>query len=337
MTAHAVRRISWALGLLGLGCGLSVLGAAARAPGAAPDQTTPVAWDSTVRLPLALLRGQRAAPTPVTAQPADTPSATASPTASVTPTETPGLAGPDLVVSWMTISMEDVRCYYLQPLGVLLEIANVGRGDAGHFVVQVNAEQRAVPGGLAAGRSLHLWFTGRGQSPSGETSAVVDSTGVVVESREDNNERREWLPPATPPVYCAPATAGPDPPDLAVVGMSIGMEDTACWYSQPLGTMLVFENRGAGAAGPFVVSVNDEFRAYPAGLAAGARGSLWFAHYRSGETVAVLDTTNTALETDEENNRRAEPLPIPTPPPACPSPTPAEARLPLARAVTPTA
>lgn len=137
----------------------------------------------------------------------------------------------------------------------------------------------------------------------------------------------------TPTVTPSATTAGPTPdvtdtpgtgyPDLTVGRVHIGMEDTRCYYGQPLGTGIEVRNIGTGAAGPFVVEVNEERRAIPDGIAPGESRELWFAAYRYGaDTVAVVDVTDAVSESDEDNNSHSGPVPIPTPPMPCPTPTP---------------
>ena len=241
----------------------------------------------------------------------------------VTATDRPA-AAPDLTIVRMWHSFEDESCTYGQPLGVFVEVANIGDGGAGPFVVLVNAKPRAVPGGLAANRSVVVWVPPTAMPSGGGTLAIVDRTNVVKESREDNNRLSELLPVPTPPRDCATPTPASSRPDLAIRWASIALEDGGCWYGQPLGTWIGFENRGSGGTGPFVVRVNEDLRAYPAGLAPGKEGRLWLATNRElgeGETVAMVDASSVVIESDEQNNRYGEILPLPTRPGACPAPT----------------
>ena len=124
-------------------------------------------------------------------------------------------------------------------------------------------------------------------------------------------------PGRTPEVTSTPI---PGYADLAIGSVTIAMEDSRCYYGQPLGTLLRVDNVGAGAAASFVVEANGVRQAVPFGLAPGGWRDVWFPGYDGGNTVAIVDVTGAVAESNEDNNRHGGPVPIPTPPPSCPAP-----------------
>ncbi len=245
---------------------------------------------------------------------------------------------PDLVVQSMRVELETGgSCNYSSTrLGVRVVIANIGTAAAGPFVVEVNGARQTVSAGLAAGRTVSLWFPGFVYS--GLNITTVDVTNLVVESNEQNNTRSERLPIPTLPPTCTPtptatstptATRTPTPPpgtnlpDLVVQSMRVELETGgSCNFSSTqLGVRVVIANIGTAAAGPFVVEVNGARQTVSAGLAAGRTVSLWFPGYVFGLNTATVDVTNLVVESNEQNNTRSEQLPIPTLPPTC-TPTP---------------
>ena len=138
-----------------------------------------------------------------------TPTATLTPTEMVvlppTPTPTPTLSPlPDLALRAVTIQFETVGpCYEPgAPLGIRVEIENIGAADAGPFIVEVNGVQRLVPEGLLAGRMISLWFA-EYRYPDAN-SVLIDATAMVQESDEGNNNLSQPLPIPTPPPVCSP-------------------------------------------------------------------------------------------------------------------------------------
>ena len=152
------------------------------------------------------------APVTPTSTPTTGPTRTPTPGPTLTATITPTASGPlpDLVVQSMAIGLEQAGCLPPggAPLGVRVTVRNQGAAAAGSFAVDVNGARKTVSGGLAAGASTSLWFSGY-TNPS---SATVDSTFLVAESNESNNQLTQMLPVPTPPPSCTAtptATGGP--------------------------------------------------------------------------------------------------------------------------------
>jgi hypothetical protein len=133
----------------------------------------------------------------------------AGPTATPATTELPVTRQPqpDLVLARTQIELESGgACDYASTqLGVRVWVENVGGADAGPFVVEVNGAEQMVPGGLASGQSIDLWFTGYVQN--GENVLSVDATSQVQESDEYNNTLAQRLPVPTLPPTCTPPTS----------------------------------------------------------------------------------------------------------------------------------
>ncbi len=127
----------------------------------------------------------------VTNTPTDTPTTTRS------KTPTSGVL-PDLIISSVDYTSPgyDGQCLsggYNPRLRV--KVSNIGIGDAGPFVVDVNGTQLSV-GGLAAGEDLILWF-----NRTGNLTITADINNSVVESNENNNVQTYNSPtPSRPPV-----------------------------------------------------------------------------------------------------------------------------------------
>ena len=117
-------------------------------------------------------------------------------------TATPGGPLPDLVVRGMQITLETGgACDFTSTtLGVRVFMENVGEGDAGPFVVEVNGDQQTVAAGLAAGMTDSLWFSGFVYM--GENSATVDVTDAVIEEDETNNTLTQFVAVPTLPLPC---------------------------------------------------------------------------------------------------------------------------------------
>lgn len=126
------------------------------------------------------------------------------PTPISTPTPTVGTAAPDLTIGWMSVQLETGgSCAFTSTaLGISVSVENIGTGDAGSFVVEVNGERQIVTAGLAAGESIRLWFGGFVAFDN--NVAVVDVTNLVAERNEENNRREERLPIPTLPATCTP-------------------------------------------------------------------------------------------------------------------------------------
>ena len=112
---------------------------------------------------------------------------------------------PDLVIRGARIELETGgACDYTSTqLGVRLIVENAGPVVAGPFQVEVNGQRQQVPGGLAAGESVSLWFAGYGA----QNTIFVDAASQVQESDEENNHLSQPLPVPTLP---APCTATPE-------------------------------------------------------------------------------------------------------------------------------
>ena len=124
-----------------------------------------------------------------------TPSITPSPTFTRTPTTT---TRPDLTITDMRIELQNTNCLQPgDPLGVRVWIANNGSIAASTFVVQVNGVKQSV-NGLGAGDAKSLFFAGY----SNPVTAIVDATGVIAESNENNNSVTQNVPVPTPPLPC---------------------------------------------------------------------------------------------------------------------------------------
>ena len=124
-----------------------------------------------------------------------TPSITPSPTFTRTPT---AINRPDLVITDMRIQLQNTNCLQPgDPLGVRVWIVNNGQSTASTFVVKVNGVKQSV-NGLGAGDAKSLFFAGY----SNPVTAIVDATGVIAESNENNNSVTQNVPVPTPPLPC---------------------------------------------------------------------------------------------------------------------------------------
>jgi hypothetical protein len=105
---------------------------------------------------------------------------------------------PDLTIGGMYFQLQNPSC--LMPgdlMGVQIGIANNGQAAAGSFVVRVNNVDQTV-NGLGIGETTVLFFPGS----INPVTAIVDATGIVAESDENNNTRSEMVPVPTPPLPC---------------------------------------------------------------------------------------------------------------------------------------
>ncbi|BCX04376.1 MAG: hypothetical protein KatS3mg053_2314 [Candidatus Roseilinea sp.] len=180
------------------------------------------------------------------------------------PTPTPGPAGPlpDLTIVSVAIELETgSSCAYVSTqLGIRAVMQNIGSASAGPFLVQANNQQQLVPGGLAPGQTASLWFPG---FTTGPNLVIVDPTGMVVESNEDNNTFNGPLPVPTLPATCTP----PPGPTIIVPTATPNPNPTGAWYGQYFGNPdlippVLFDqnlpgpplnvNWGTGAPGPGV-------------------------------------------------------------------------------------
>ena len=164
----------------------------------------------------------------------------------------PLLNRPDLVVTSMGIHLETGGgCYTSTQLGIRVWIGNIGSADAGPFVVDVNGVQRTVASGLAAGRSVSLWFAGYG----GENTAFVDATFQVQESDEANNQSSSLpLPVPTLPAPCTP-TPAPAPPEAEFIISNLSSTPRTVAAGNVVEITADVTNSG-GAAGEFSVDLS---------------------------------------------------------------------------------
>jgi hypothetical protein len=103
-------------------------------------------------------------------------------------------------------------------------------------------------------------------------------------------------------------------PDLVPGGMHVTLKEWGfCIINTSLGVRVSFSNNGEADAGPFEVKVNEVTQTF-SGLKKGESASLWFSGY-SNPSIAVVDSSNTVVESDESNNQLSQYLPIPTLPP----------------------
>jgi hypothetical protein len=146
---------------------------------------------------------------------------TVAPTSTVMPTREPTLTPtstpipdrdpplPDLAVKSLKIELETGNdCDYRSTqLGLSLVVENRGNADAAKFVVEANGELQTVEAGLAAGKTVSLWF--EGYQRDGESRVIIDAGAEVQESDKDNNLVSQRLPIPTLPPPCTPLPTVP--------------------------------------------------------------------------------------------------------------------------------
>jgi hypothetical protein len=126
--------------------------------------------------------------------------------------------------------------------------------------------------------------------------------------------------PGPLPATLTPPPAGPLP-DLVIAGVRIELE-TGGACSPPntqLGIRVDILNTGTGAAGPFVVQINNQQTVVPNGLAPGQFTTLWLPGFTTGPNTVILDPAGQIVESNRDNNTFSQPLPVPTLPPPCPA------------------
>ncbi len=105
-------------------------------------------------------------------------------------------------------------------------------------------------------------------------------------------------PPSTRPVVIGPGPAPPPPPpakpDLVVTELGL--------------TSTTVKNQGAGAAGPFTLTVGTLAPFRLDGLAPGATATVTYTSFCTSGLggPARVDSGNEVVETDETNNERTE-------------------------------
>ena len=143
-------------------------------------------------------------PIPTPPPPCDTPT----PTATATPTSTPIGDLPDLIVSYVQVTLENpLPCYDGSPLGTRATIANIGSANAGSFAVEINGVQATISS-LITGGSTSVWVPGY-QYIGQQTVVVADVSNMVSESNETNNTFVSQVPIPTPPPPCDTPTPTP--------------------------------------------------------------------------------------------------------------------------------
>lgn len=106
---------------------------------------------------------------------------------------------PDLTIAQLRIEFQNTSCLTPgDPTGVRIWITNSGQAAAGSFVVRVDDVDQTV-NSLGIGETATLFFAGY-RNP---VVAILDATGTVAETDENNNMRSEILPVPTPPLPCA--------------------------------------------------------------------------------------------------------------------------------------
>ena len=114
---------------------------------------------------------------------------------------TPNGPLPDLTINYVRITLENASCYDGSSLGTRAVIANIGLGDAGPFVVDIDSTAVIVDG-LAAGSTTSVWVPGYLLKPT----VIVDATNMVPEANESNNFFHEYVPIPTLPLPCPTPT-----------------------------------------------------------------------------------------------------------------------------------
>jgi hypothetical protein len=135
--------------------------------------------------------------------------------------------------------------------------------------------------------------------------------------------------PVASPTSRSASTLAPTPsgralaplPDLTIPGVALEMQGRrggcVAVYA-PYVIRVVVENIGIADALPFSVQLNQDRQQVKDGLRAGQRVELEFTSLSpDGRYTAVVDPSNQAAESDEENNQRSYQAPTPTPPALC--------------------
>src|SRR5690554_471413 len=136
---------------------------------------------------------------------------TPSPTAPAAPSPSPRPL-PDLVITEIGIGYRDpTGCPAPgETMGLRIWIENQGQAPADPFIVEVNDELHPVQDILMPGESISLWFSGFRD----ENHVRIDSTSLIEESNEQNNQMTRRLPIPTLPVACLPEPT----PELIIQG-----------------------------------------------------------------------------------------------------------------------
>jgi hypothetical protein len=218
-------------------------------------------------------------------------------------------------------------------IGLRVTVQNIGGGNAGAFVLDLNGQQQTISG-LASGQTLAVDFTG--MTLTRTRTATVDITGLVAESNETNNVYTLALSAATPtrtgtvpPQICVTRTPTPTitptgaKADLLYPATPNWIWDPnaydsakACYnYIPGLVWNVQVKNGGATAAGSFVVNQNYSQQQTVSGLPAGQTITLYFPFRGARPTPPagqptlspgydsfMADYTNLVVESNETNN-----------------------------------
>jgi hypothetical protein len=175
---------------------------------------------------------------------------------------------PDLTANGIRIELQNPSCFTPgDPSGVRLNIVNNGQAAAGSFVVRVNNADQTV-NGLGSGESITLFFSGSNSPMNNPVSVLVDATGLITESDENNNSISQMVPVPTPPLPCITPTFTPTPAPAALIGpyavINVGLNDVLNIRS------------GAGSSqsvvGSFPYNATNVMRT---GATASAEGGTW--------------------------------------------------------------
>ncbi len=203
-----------------------------------------------------------------------------------------GAGTADLTITSITFGPKDPPC---SGAALFVEVANIGDGDAGSFVVGVNLFALGVSG-LAANTSTTVMMS---LSTVGDVTATADANGVITESDESNNSLTvpPFMTPAPQPT-CVPPTATPVP-DSDGDGDGVGDPIDNC----PENANADQENNDRNFidnSPPFSMAVDDG-------------------------TLAMSDTTGDACDADDDNDGLIDTQEVYNPceglpPPCVPSP-----------------
>ena len=187
------------------------------------------------------------------------------------------------------------------------DIKNQGKGDAGGFYVYhyIDGElvDKTYEPALDAGYPDTVGFYGTADKCGDiQVKAVIDATGSVEESNEENNERVE-----TVDVECPPK----EKPDLIIQDISWSPSNPK--QGDTVTINVKTKNQGSENAGGFYVGyyVDGSYyaRDYVSSLSAGSTTTTsfsWTAECGNHAIKAVADCYNAVAESKEENNWRSK-------------------------------
>jgi subtilase family serine protease/uncharacterized membrane protein len=197
-------------------------------------------------------------------------------------------------------------------------VTNTGAGETRRdFVVRFDIDglsigSQSVIGGLPGGSSAQMTQTWKAVSGAHTARVVIDPDNAVFESNETNNI---FIPDPNLPFI--------PQPELEVSGL-LFTPDTGIGHGQSVNLTAQITNNGPGAtATDLLVNFQIDgnfigFRSIQGGLMAGVSASVtlpWTAVQGTHTVKAIVDPSNTVLESDETNNQLQINLPeIPAPP-----------------------